>query len=233
MTETTDTPILVIEDEPEIRKFLKAVLTAHDYRPLFAETGKDGMKLITAHNPEAVILDLGLPDMDGLDIIKSVREWTAIPIIVLSARGQEQDKITALDSGADDYLTKPFGAGELLARLKVALRHARQSAAAPSPVFQSGPLTIDMDARRVTLDGADIKLTPKEYKLLILLARHAGKVVTNKQLLQEIWGKTFQDNGHYLRIYVQHLRQKLGDDPLKPRYIFTETGIGYRFLDGS
>jgi two-component system KDP operon response regulator KdpE len=231
MTETTDMPVLVIEDEPEIRKFLKAVLTTHDYRPLFAETGRDGLKAIAAFNPEAIILDLGLPDMDGLDVIRSVREWSAIPIIVLSARGQEQDKIAALEGGADDYLTKPFGSGELLARLKVALRHARQSAAAPSAVIESGDLVINLESRRITLLGAEIKLTPKEYKLLTMLARHAGKVVTNKQLLQEVWGKNAQDNSHYLRIYIQHLRQKLGDDPLKPRYIFTETGVGYRFRD--
>jgi two-component system, OmpR family, KDP operon response regulator KdpE len=224
-----DIPILVIEDEPEIRKFLKASLESHDYGPVFAETAREGIKLITAHPPEVVILDLGLPDMDGLDVIRTVREWSAIPIIVLSARGQEKDKVTALELGADDYLTKPFGVPELLARLKVALRHGRQSASAISPVFEAGDLSVDLEKRQVKVKGEEIHLTPIEYKLLSVLVKHAGKVVTHQQLLKEVWGKNSTENSHYLRIYAQHLRQKLGDDPMRPRYIVTEAGVGYRF----
>ena len=221
-------PILVIEDEPEIRKFLKASLASHDYRPVFAENAREGIKLITTHPPEAVILDLGLPDMDGLDVITTIREWSAVPIIVLSARGQEQDKVTALELGADDYLTKPFGVPELLVRLKVALRHARQSASAASPVFETGDIALDFEKRHVRVKGEEIHLTPTEYKLLSVLVKHAGKVVTQQQLLKEVWGKNSTENRHYLRVYAQHLRQKLGDDPMRPRYIVTEAGVGYR-----
>jgi two-component system KDP operon response regulator KdpE len=224
-----DTPVLVIEDEPEIRKFLKAALTSHDYAPVFAETAREGIKLITLRPPELMILDLGLPDMDGLDVIKTVREWSALPIIVLSARGQEQDKVTALELGADDYLTKPFGIPELLARLKVALRHSRQGAAVASPVFAAGDISVDLEKRLVKVRGEDVHLTPTEYKLLTVLVKHAGKVVTHQQLLKEVWGKNSTENSHYLRIYAQHLRQKLGDDPMRPQYIITEAGVGYRF----
>ena len=186
--------------------------------------------MAAAQGPELIILDLGLPDIDGLAVITAIREWTTLPIIVLSARGQEADKIAALEGGADDYLTKPFSAGELLARMTVALRHARRGAITAAPVLIAGSLVIDLEKRRVTLSGEEIKLTPKEYKLLAALARNAGKIVTNKQLLQDIWGRNFQDSTHYLRVYVQHLRRKLGDDPVRPRYIFTETGVGYRFV---
>jgi len=224
-----DVPILVIEDEPEIRKFLQAALLSHDYRPVFAETAKEGIRQLTAHPPEAVILDLGLPDMDGLDVIKNVREWSGIPIIVLSARGQEQDKVNALELGADDYLTKPFGVPELLARLKAALRRARQGGAVATPLFEAGDISVDMEKRIVTVKGEETHLTPIEYKLLTTLVRHAGKVVTHQQLLKEVWGKNSTENSHYLRIYAQHLRQKLGDNPMQPRYIVTEAGVGYRF----
>jgi two-component system KDP operon response regulator KdpE len=221
-------PILVIEDEPEIRKFLKASLESHGYTPTFAENAKEGIKLVTAHPPDAVILDLGLPDMDGLDVIRAVREWSAVPIIVLSARGQEQDKVTALELGADDYLTKPFGVPELLARLKVALRHAWQSTAAVSPIFETGDICIDLEKRRVLVKGEEVHLTPIEYKLLTVLLKHAGKVVTQQQLLKEVWGKNSTENSHYLRVYARALRQKLGDNPMRPRYIVTEAGVGYR-----
>ncbi len=224
----SETSIVVIEDEPEIRKFLKAALTSHDYNPSFAETAKDGIKLITSHPPELIILDLGLPDMDGLEVIKTVREWSAVPIIVLSARGQEQDKVNALELGADDYLTKPFGVPELLARLKVALRHARGASAAMTALFAVGDLTVDIEKRLVCMKGEEIALTPTEYKLLTALVKHAGKVLTHQQLLKEVWGKNSTENSHYLRIYTQHLRQKLGDDPMRPRYIVTEAGVGYR-----
>ena len=221
--------VLVIEDEPEIRKFLKAALSSHDYKPGFAESAKEGIKLITAHPPEIIILDLGLPDMDGLEVIKTVREWSSIPIIVLSARGQEEDKVNALELGADDYLTKPFGVPELLARLKVALRHARQSPAASEAVFEVGDVSVDLEKRLVKVKGEEVHLTPTEYKLLAVLVKHAGKVITQQQLLKEVWGKHSTENSHYLRVYAQHLRQKLGDDPMRPRYIVTEAGVGYRF----
>lgn len=225
----SETSILIIEDEPEIRKFLKAALLSHDYKPAFAESAKEGIKLITAHPPEIIILDLGLPDMDGLDVIKTVREWSNIPIIVLSARGQEEDKVNALELGADDYLTKPFGVPELLARLKVALRHARQSHAASLAVFEVGDVLVDLEKRVVKVKGEEVHLTPTEYKLLAVLVKHAGKVITQQQLLKEVWGKNSTENSHYLRVYTQHLRQKLGDDPMRPRYIVTEAGVGYRF----
>lgn len=224
----SETSILVIEDEPEIRKFLKAALISHDFRPSFAESAKEGLKLITAHPPEIVILDLGLPDMDGLDVIKTVREWSQVPIIVLSARGQEEDKVSALELGADDYLTKPFGVPELLARLKVALRRARQSSTATSSVFEMGDVSVDLEKRLVKVKGEEVHLTPTEYKFLVVLVKHAGKVITQQQLLKEVWGKHSTENSHYLRVYAQHLRQKLGDDSMRPRYIVTEAGVGYR-----
>ena len=223
-----DASILVIEDEPEIRKFLKAALTSHDYKPLFAETAKEGIRLLTSHPPELVILDLGLPDMDGLDVIKAVREWSTVPIIVLSARGQEKDKVMALELGADDYLTKPFSIPELLARLKVAQRHARQLNSNTSALFEVGDVCVDLEKRQIKLKGEEIHLTPTEYKLLAVLVKHAGKVVTQQQLLKEVWGKNSTENSHYLRVYAQHLRNKLGDDPMRPRYLVTEAGVGYR-----
>jgi len=174
-----------------------------------------------------MLLDLGLPDSDGLDIIKELRGWSQLPVIVLSARGQEQDKVTALELGADDYLTKPFGAAELLARISVALRHSR-AGNQPQSIFESAGLKIDFGSRQVAVDRQQIHLTPTEYKLLCTMVKHAGKVVTHGQLLGEVWGKHATEQGHYLRIYMQHLRQKLGDDALNPRFLITETGIGYR-----
>lgn len=228
MTPAPEATILVIEDEPEIRKFLKVVLSNHSFKFAFAETAKEGIKLITAKPPDAVILDLGLPDMDGFEVIKQVRAWHQVPIIVLSARGQEQDKVTALELGADDYLTKPFGADELLARIKVAQRHSRQSATGQNHRVESGDLVIDLEKRLVTLANMAIALTPTEYKMLSVLALNAGKVVTNKQLLNEVWGRNAEENSHYLRIYAQHLRRKLRDDPMQPKHIITEAGVGYR-----
>lgn len=178
-----------------------------------------------------MILDLGLPDKDGIEVLKELRSWNALPVIVLSARGYEQAKVDALEAGADDYLTKPFGAAELLARIKVALRHARQGQASSSAVFKSGTLIVDQEKRVVTVDGEEVRLTPTEYKLLITLVQHAGKVITHGQLLREVWGKHRDTQGHYLRVYMQHLRQKLGDDALTPRFIITETGIGYRLKE--
>lgn len=225
-------PILMIEDEKEIRKFLKLTLTTHGYALIEAKDGKEGLRLLTTLRPELVILDLGLPDMDGLEIIKQMREWGDTPIIVLSARGADQDKIGALELGADDYLTKPFSAGELLARIKVALKHSRPANASADNIFEHEGLKINLTARVVTVDGQEIHLTPIEYKLLTVLAKNAGKVVTHNQLLKEVWGKNAPENNNYLRIHTQHLREKLHDDPLEPRYIITEPGIGYRLKMG-
>ena len=228
MSSTAEASILVIEDEPEIRKFLAAVLVNHHFKPSFAATAREGINHINLHPPEMVILDLGLPDMDGLELIKKVRQWTNVPIIVLSARGREQDKVSALELGADDYLTKPFGAGELLARLKVMQRHACNAIRGQAALFTNGDLRINLDQREVHVGDRKIDLTPTEYKLLCALARQLGKVVTYQQLLREVWGKNADENNHYLRIYTQHLRRKLGDNPMLPTYIITEAGIGYR-----
>ncbi len=222
--------ILIIEDETEIRKFLRVTLSANGFTPVEAETARDGLHKLISQRPDAVILDLGLPDQDGQDFIRDVREWSQVPIVVVSAREQEAEKIQALESGADDYLTKPFAAGELLARIRVALRHARKVSDG-SPVYDFKGLTVDLSARRVTLDGADVHLTPIEYKLLSVLVQHAGKVLTHAQLLKDVWGKHSSDQNHYLRIHTQHLREKLKDDPLSPRFIITEPGVGYRFAD--
>ena len=226
MTDTSRMPILIVEDEPEIRKFLRATLTNAGYKPVEAETVKDGLREFSMQRPALVILDLGLPDQDGKEFIKEARQWNTTPIIVLSARGQEQDKIDALDAGADDYLTKPFGTGELLARLKVALRHAQS--ATTEAVFTLGQLKIDFTGRVVTIGGKDIHLTPIEYALLTALAKHAGKVVTHRQLIKEIWNRYAPEDNNQLRIHMQHLRRKLGDDALNPTYILTEPGVGYR-----
>ena len=221
--------ILIVDDEPQIRKFLRSTLTSHDYQISEAEKCADAIKLLTTHPPDLMLLDLGLPDGDGLNVIKELRGWSQLPVIVLSARGQEQDKVTALELGADDYLTKPFGAAELLARISVALRHARNSGDRQEQVFSSQGLVVDIVKRLVSVDDQEIKLTPTEYKLLCTMVKHAGKVVTHGQLLRDVWGKHAAEQGHYLRIYMQHLRQKLGDDALNPRFLITETGVGYRF----
>ncbi len=223
--------ILVIDDEPQIRRFLKATLSGHGYDVSEAANATDGIRLLSVKPPELLILDLGLPDKDGLDVLKELRGWNALPVIVLSARGFEQAKVDALEAGADDYLTKPFGAAELLARIKVALRHARKGAASPTDTFKTSGLEVNLEKRVVTVDDAEIHLTPTEYKLLATLVQNAGKVVTHGQLLREVWGKRSSEQGHYLRVYMQHLRQKLGDDALNPRFIITETGIGYRLRE--
>ena len=228
MSQHNKTPLLVIEDEPEIRNFLKTVLTEHQYEPLFAETAKDGEKLVNLHRPDMIILDLGLPDKDGLDVIKTLREWTQVPILVLSARFREKDKVSALDLGADDYMTKPFGVGELLARLKVIQRRTHQGTTNHSSILTHGDLKIDVNQRQVWQGAIEIQLTPTEYKMLRVFLLNAGKVVTNQHLLREVWGKNADENNHYLRIYVQHLRRKLNDDPMTPKYIVTEPGVGYR-----
>jgi two-component system KDP operon response regulator KdpE len=219
--------LLIIEDEPEIRKFLRVTLEQQGYGVSEAISGSEGLKRITTYPPELVILDLGLPDMDGTEIIKTVRGWSQVPIIVLSAREREQDKVAALEAGADDYLSKPFGTNELLARIKVALRHAGRGSKEEA-AFEYDGLKVDLAKRLVWANGQDIHLTPIEYKLLAVLVKHAGKVVTHKQLLQEVWGKNAATQGHYLRIHTQHLREKIGDDATQPKYILTEAGIGYR-----
>jgi two-component system KDP operon response regulator KdpE len=228
----TDRPrILVIEDELPIRKFLRISLESCGYAMHEAKGVEQGLQAAAGEPPDAVILDLGLPDGDGLDVIRRLREWSTVPIIVLSARGREADKIAALDGGADDYLTKPFGAGELLARLRVALRHAAQSPQAEEPTFQVDGLRVDLAARRVFVDDAEVHLTPLEYRLLTTLVRHAGKVVTHRQLLKEVWGPDSVQENQYLRVYFGQLRRKIERTPTRPRYLITEPGVGYRLVD--
>jgi two-component system, OmpR family, KDP operon response regulator KdpE len=224
--------ILLIEDETTVHRFLGASLPAHGFRLIGAETGKEGLARAADYNPDVVLLDLGLPDMDGLEVTRRLREWSNVPIIVLSARGQEKDKIDALDAGADDYLTKPFSTGELLARIRVSLRHAaQQSGDLVQSVFQAGDLRIDFEARRIYLRDNEVHLTPIEYKLLMVLVRHAGKVLTHQHLLNEVWGPHHTQDTHYLRVHLAQLRRKIESDPAQPRYLITETGVGYRFTD--
>ncbi len=221
--------ILLIEDEPQMRRFLRITLQGHGYRLVEAATGQEGLLQAATRNPDVVLLDLGLPDVDGLEVTARLREWTQTPIVVISAREQEQDKVKALDAGADDYLTKPFSAGELMARIRVALRHvARQTAGKQEPVFVIQNLRVDLAQRQVFIDNAEIHLTPIEYKLLTVLVRHAGKVITHRQLLQEVWGAAHVNEVQYLRVYMTQLRHKLENDPTRPRFLMNEPGIGYR-----
>jgi two-component system KDP operon response regulator KdpE len=225
---TPSMPVIVlIEDEPQIRRFLRATLGSHGYRLHEAETGEDGLIEAASRQPDVVILDLGLPDVDGLQVIRRLREWSKVPIIVLSARGQEGDKVAALDAGADDYVSKPFAVGELLARLRVALRHAAAGESG-EPTFTVGDLTVDQIKRQVRVDGREVHLTPIEYRLLTLLVRHSGRVVSQRQLLKEVWGPGQTEQTHYLRVYMGTLRRKLEKDPARPRYLLTEPGVGYR-----
>jgi two-component system KDP operon response regulator KdpE len=224
--------VLLIEDEPQMRRFLRTALGANDYRLVEAATAKEGLAQAAARNPDVILLDLGLPDRDGLEVAKELRGWSATPIIVLSARGREQDKVAALDLGADDYLTKPFGVEELLARIRVALRHAAMPAgAAPKPIFDAGDLKVDLPARRVWRAGEEVHLTPTEYKLLAVMVRNAGKVLTHRQLLKEVWGINYVNQAHYVRVYLAQLRQKIEADPARPRLLLTEPGVGYRLRD--
>jgi two-component system KDP operon response regulator KdpE len=224
--------ILIIEDEPPMRGFLRATLRAQGYQVVEAATAREGLAQAAGRNPEVILLDLGLPDADGLDVARDLRRQLRAPIIVISARGQEHDKVTALDRGADDYLTKPFGVAELLARVRVALRHAALPANAPlRPIFAVGNLRVDLVRRQVFRDTKEVHLTPTEYKLLVALIRQAGRVITHRQLLQEVWGANYVDQGHYLRVYMAHLRHKLESDPSRPRLLATEPGIGYRLRD--
>jgi two-component system, OmpR family, KDP operon response regulator KdpE len=219
--------VLVVDDEPQIRRFLRTSLSVHGYRVIEASCGREAITLMTTERPELVLLDLGLPDIDGLEVIHRLREWSMVPIIVISVRGQEAEKIDALDNGADDYVTKPFGMGELLARMRAALRH-RLQAELDEPVFHAAGLTVDLARRVVTVDGREVKLTPKEYDLLRVLVTHAGKVITHQHLLREVWGPESVHETHYLRVYIGQLRQKLEPDPAQPRYLLTEPGVGYR-----
>jgi two-component system, OmpR family, KDP operon response regulator KdpE len=223
--------VLVVDDEPQIRRFLRVSLAAHNYQVSEAMSGEEGISLAASAQPDVIILDLGLPDIDGMQVLRRVREWSQVPIIVLSVRDREDEKVKALDSGADDYVTKPFGMAELLARIRAALRH-RLRAETDQPVFKSGDLLVDLQRRVVAVGGQEVKLTPKEYDLLRTLVTHAGKVMTHQQLLRQVWGPGYAEETHYLRIYVGQLRQKIEQDPAQPRHILTEPGVGYRLREG-
>ncbi len=224
--------ILVVEDETAMRRFLRTALSVQDYRVVEAASGKEALGLATTHNPEVILLDLGLPDADGIDLTREIREWSRVPIIVISARGREDDKVAALDAGADDYLTKPFSVNELLARVRVALRHAAQSGADDAgDVLEQGPVRIDQPRREVSVEGREVHLTPIEYRLLVLMIRNAGRVLTHRQILKEVWGPSHAGQTHYLRVFMAQLRRKIEDDPARPRLLVTEPGVGYRMRD--
>lgn len=225
----TDWVVLVVEDEVAIRRFLKTALEGQGFKLLEAATGTQGLSMTATDNPDIILLDLGLPDIDGLEVIRRVREWASIPIIVISARGRDADKVDALDAGADDYLTKPFSVDELTARMRVAIRHLTQSRVGKAePVVQTGELRVDLARRMVWRGGEEIHLTPIEFKILAVLVRHSGKVLTHRQLLKEAWGHASEEQAHYLRNYIHHLRHKLEVDPARPVYLRTEPGVGYR-----
>ena len=224
--------VLIIEDELHMRRFLRASLRANGYQVVEASTAREGLAQAAGRNPEVILLDLGLPDGDGRDLTRQLRLSTRVPIIVLSARGQEHEKVSVLDLGADDYLTKPFGVPELLARIRVALRHAAlPPGSSGETIFEAGELRVDLGARSVRRDGAEIHLTPTEYKLLAALIRHAGRVITHRQLLEEVWGANYVAQTHYLRVYMAQLRHKLERDPTRPRVLITEPGVGYRLRE--
>jgi len=220
--------VLIIDDEEQMRRLLQVALNAHDYYTALAVTGQEGLGLATLFRPDLVILDMSLPDMDGIEVVKNLRQWSQVPIIMLSVREGEADKIAALDAGADDYVTKPFSMGELLARMRTALRHA--VASGDEPVHDFGDLLIDLAHRQVQRDGKEIKLTPTEYELLKLLASHPGKVLTHGQILRAIWGPGYEKEAHYLRVYIGQLRHKIEKDPSRPEHIITEPAVGYRFI---
>lgn len=221
--------VVIVDDEASIRRFLKASLSVEGFHVLEAASAKDAIRMITQELPDLVLLDLGLPDSDGVEVIREVRGWSSLPIIVLSARGEEQSKILALDAGADDYLTKPFGVGELLARIRVSIRHAAKSGdAASQTTFSFGSVTVDIPSRQVSVDGEEVKLTKLEFDLLATLIRHAGKVVTHRQLLKEVWGSHAVHEPHYVRVFMASLRKKLEKNPARPELLLTEQGVGYR-----
>jgi two-component system KDP operon response regulator KdpE len=228
MTESRAT-VVVVEDEPEIRRFLRSSLEAEGYRVVEAAGGERGAVDAATHKADLAIVDLGLPDIDGVEVIRRIRAWSPMPILVLSARAQERAKVEALDAGADDYVTKPFGVGELLARVRVALRHAVRSGSGKKALLLDGT-RIDLEKRQAARNGAAVHLTPIEFKLLACLAKHLGLVVTHRQLLREVWGPSHVEHTHYLRIYMKQLREKLEADPVRPKHLVTETGVGYRLL---
>ena len=227
---------LIVEDEPQIRRFLRTALEAEGWQVHEAATHQRGLIEAGTRKPDLLVLDLGLPDGDGMDLIRDLRGWSAVPIIVLSARADESDKIAALDAGADDYLTKPFGVGELLARVRASLRRRRSAGAGAEPadpVFRFGEVEVDQRSRIVRRSGVEVHLTPIEYRLLSVLLANAGRVLTHRQLLREVWGPAHAEQSHYLRVYMGHLRQKLEADPAQPRHLLTETAVGYRLVSGS
>ena len=219
---------VIIEDEIPIRRFLRASLSESEAIWFEAGTGEEGIRLVANKNPDVVLLDLGLPDLDGLEVLERLREWTQVPVIVLSARGKEQDKVNALDNGADDYLTKPFSVGELMARVRVALRHSKKHEIAEMATFVAGSLSVDFSAHLVSIDSKEVRLTQIEYKLLSILCQYPGKVVTQKQLLVDVWGPAFEDSTHTLRVHMANLRQKIESEDRQ--FIRTKTGVGYRFI---
>jgi two-component system KDP operon response regulator KdpE len=222
--------VLVVDDEPQIRRLLRVSLTAQGYHLIEASTGEQALTQTATEYPDLVILDLGLPDMDGQEVVRRLREWTDVPIIILSVRDREKDKVRAFDEGADDYVTKPFGMSELMARMRAALRHRLQSET-KDPVFRAGDLLVDLARRAVIVAGREVKLTPKQYDLLRVLVAHAGKVLTHQQLLRQVWGPGYSEETQYLRVYIGQLRQKIEPDLARPRYILTEPGVGYRLRD--
>jgi two-component system, OmpR family, KDP operon response regulator KdpE len=223
--------VLVIDDEPQIRRLLRVTLEASGYDVVEAPTGAEGIVQAAQCRPSVILLDLGLPDLDGVAVLKRLREWSRVPVIILSVRDRDNEKAAALDAGADDYVTKPFGTSELLARLRVALRHSEDQS--EEPIFQSGPLLVDLADRRVTVDGKEVSLTATEYNLLRLLVRHSGKVLTHRFILREVWGPNAENQNHYLRVYIARLREKLKADPKHPDILLTEPGIGYRLIDSN
>ncbi|OEC36299.1 two-component system, OmpR family, KDP operon response regulator KdpE [Pseudomonas cuatrocienegasensis] len=225
--------LLVIDDEPQIRKFLRISLSAQGYRVVEAANGREGLEQAALVQPDLVVLDLGLPDLDGQEVLRELREWSSVPVLVLSVRASEGEKVLALDGGANDYVTKPFGIQEFLARVRVLLRQAGEGEPQREARVDSGDLSVDFAYRRVSLAGQEIALTRKEYAVLALLARHLGRVVTQQQLLRDIWGPSHAEDSHYLRVVVGHLRHKLGDDPAAPRFIVTEAGVGYRLRESA
>ena len=220
---------LVIDDEPQIQRLLRVTLEANGYRVFDAATGSDGIAQAAQRRPDAVLLDLGLPDLEGMEVLKRLREWSQVPVIILSVRDREDDKVAALDAGADDYVTKPFNSAELLARLRAVLRHVQPQGA--DAIFRTGELEVDLSARVVRKRGQEIKLTPIEYSLLRLFVTHAGKVLTHRQLLTEIWGPKAVEQTHYLRVHIAHLREKLEANPAQPEHFITEPGVGYRLME--
>ena len=226
MSQANKMLVLVIDDEPQIRRLLTVTLEANGYRVLAAASGQEGLVLAAQHRPAVVILDMGLPDLPGQEVLRRLREWSNAPVIILSVQDDEAGKVAALDSGADDYVTKPFNTSELMARLRVALRHASKPEEAA--VFQTGNLLVDLAGRRVTVNNREVKLSLTEYNLLRFLVRHAGKVITHRQILREVWGQGHEEHTHYLRVYVAHLREKIEADPSRPQIILTEQGVGYR-----